>query len=89
MDDDETFVNKAFGIVSDAEKFYFLECRLNRDEKASFKLSKPVAVNYQPRFMRDTAAEVLSCIGWLLEESNQSDTTSMVVKKQRVDSQDQ
>lgn len=81
--EDETFVSKAFGIVSDAEKFYFLECRLNGDEKASFKLSKPVAVNYQPSFMKDTAAVVLSHIGWLLGEVEKPEPSTTKEKHQR------
>ena len=85
MGDDGIFVSKAFGIVSDAEKFYFLECRINGDEKASFKLSKPVAVNYQPSFMKDTAAVVLSHIGWLLEEAEKPETPPVRVKKARVE----
>ena len=82
MEDDEAFVSKAFGIVSDAEKFYFLECRLNGDDKPSFKLSEPIVVNYDPDVMRTTVAKVLGRIGWLLEEIEKPETPS-VVKKQR------
>jgi hypothetical protein len=89
MEDSEAFVEKAFGIVSDAEKFYFLECRLNGDDKPSFKLSEPIVVNYDPDVMRTTVAKVLGRIGWLLEEVDKPDTTSAVIKKQRVNSQDQ
>jgi hypothetical protein len=86
MEDDESSLNKAFGIISDTEKFYFLECLLNGDGKASFKLSDPVTVIYKPKYMRDTVAEVLSRMGWLLEESDKPDT---FVKKQRVVLQEQ
>jgi hypothetical protein len=88
MDDDEAITDKVFGIVSDAEKFYFLECRFNGDGKPLFKLSKPTIVNYDPEVMRTTVAKVLGHIGWLLEEVDKPDTTSTVVKKQRVDSRD-
>ncbi|KAF9094755.1 hypothetical protein BGX27_001374 [Mortierella sp. AM989] len=31
---------KAYGIVTDAEKWYFLECTMDADERTSFKMSK-------------------------------------------------
>jgi hypothetical protein len=85
MEDTETFSEKAFGIVSDAEKFFFLECRVNGDGKASFKLSTPVVVNYSTRFMEDTVAEVLSHIGWLLEETEKPGIPPVMVKKARIE----
>ena len=62
-------VGKAFGIISDAEKFYFLECQLNGNGKPSFKLLNSLVVNYGSRCMEETVADVLGHIGWLLEEA--------------------
>ncbi|CAG8676421.1 4861_t:CDS:2, partial [Funneliformis caledonium] len=33
-----------FGIVTDAENFYFMECSLDNQDRPSFKLSEPVVV---------------------------------------------
>jgi hypothetical protein len=83
MEGDEIFTESAFGIVADAEKFYFLECRLNDDGKASFKLSESVLVNYDPDFMKFTVAKVLGYMGWLLGEVEKPETSLSSVKKQR------
>ena len=83
MEDDETFAGRAFGIISDAEKFYFLECRLDGDGKASFKLSESILVTYNSTCMKNTVAEVLGQIGWLLEEAEKPESPLPRVKKQR------
>ncbi|RGB40949.1 hypothetical protein C1646_811016 [Rhizophagus diaphanus] len=44
--DDEYGMNKVWGIVTDAEKWYFMECTLDEERKPSFKLSEPVIVEY-------------------------------------------
>jgi hypothetical protein len=86
MEGDETFAESAFGIVADAEKFYFLECRLNGDGRASFKLSEAVLVNYDPNVMKFTVAKVLGYMGWLLGEVEKPETSPLRVKKQRTQS---
>jgi len=35
------------GIVTDAEKWYFMECMQDSEGKPSFKLSKPLFVTYE------------------------------------------
>ena len=44
-------VGKVFGIVTDAEKFYFMECSLDNQDRPSFKLSEPVVVVYNDENM--------------------------------------
>src|SRR5436305_2184336 len=40
--DGEYGLDKVWGIVTDAEKWYFMECMLDSEGKPSFKLSKPL-----------------------------------------------
>ena len=44
--DDEYDIDKVWGIVTDAEKWYFMECTLS-ERKTSFKLLKPLFVVYE------------------------------------------
>lgn len=83
VDDDEATSDRVFGIVSDAEKFLFLECRFNEDEKPLFSLSDPVNITYKCEFTRGLVGEVLSRIGWFLEEINKPKISQKIVKKQR------
>ncbi|PKY31625.1 hypothetical protein RhiirB3_489525 [Rhizophagus irregularis] len=45
--DDSYGLDKVWGIVTDAEKWYFMECMLDGEGKPSFKLSEPVIVVYK------------------------------------------
>jgi len=83
IEDVESPPGRAFGIISDAEKFYFLECRINGDGKTTFKLSESVIIDYRSEFMKDMVAKVLGHIGWLLEEVEKPDLSSAFVKKRR------
>jgi len=65
--DDEYDVDKVWGIVTDAEKWYFMEYTLDSERKPSFKLSKPLFVMYENDGMKDMAEKVLGRIIWLLE----------------------
>jgi hypothetical protein len=47
------FTGETFGIVTDAEKWYFMECSLDDQERLRFKLSKPVIVVYDNDNMRE------------------------------------
>jgi hypothetical protein len=67
--------------VSDAEKFLFLECRINGDGKPLFSLSDPVNINYDPDVMRITVAKALDHIGWLLEEIEKTEASQSSAKK--------
>jgi len=58
--------NRCFGIVTDAEKWYFLECVLNNSIPA-FKLSNPLWVRYKNEDLEKEVAMVLERIYWLLE----------------------
>jgi hypothetical protein len=69
--------------VSDAIQFYFLECRFNGDGKPAFSLSGPVIVSYGSKTMRENVNEVLSRIGWLLEEFEKTEASRSSVKKRR------
>ena len=61
-------MDKVWGIVTDAEKWYFMECTLE-EGKPSFKLSEPVVVIYNADNMEDMVVKVLSHIVWLLDEA--------------------
>ena len=81
-------VIKVWGIVTDAEKWYFMECILDNEGKLSFKLSKPVIVVYDDADMETKVKKVLSHIVWLLDEaqkpdSNDSRSEERVIKKHR------
>ncbi|PKK62235.1 hypothetical protein RhiirC2_870274 [Rhizophagus irregularis] len=74
MDEDDGF-NKVWGIVTDAEKWYFMECAQDTEGKLSFKLTKPALfVAYEDAGMKDMAEKVLGHIIWLLEESQKADS---------------
>jgi hypothetical protein len=68
MEEEQTF-GRVFGIVTDAEKFYFMECSLDNQDRPSFKLSEPVVVVYNDDNMENMVVKVLSHIVWLLEEA--------------------
>ncbi|PKC03290.1 hypothetical protein RhiirA5_423991 [Rhizophagus irregularis] len=58
------------GIVTDAEKWYFMECRLDSsDRRPSIKLSEPVIVVYKDENLQLKVEKVLGYIVWLLEEA--------------------
>ena len=52
-------MGKTFGIVTDAEKWYFLECSLDEQDKLRFKLSKPVIVVYDNEDMERNVKRIL------------------------------
>jgi len=87
--EENQMVGKVFGIVTDAEKFYFMECSLDNQDRPSFKLSEPVVVIYNDENMENMIRKVLSHIVWLLEEAqkpveaSQSDEQTRLPKKQR------
>ncbi|CAG8598448.1 14055_t:CDS:2, partial [Funneliformis caledonium] len=80
MEEDNTFVDKVFRIVTDAEKWYFLECSLNNQDKLRFKLSEPVVIVYKDENMENMVRKVLGHIAWLLEEVQKSDLALDTVK---------
>ncbi len=72
------------GIVTDAEKWYFMECMQDSEGKPSFKLSKPLFVTYEDVGMNDMAEKVLGHIIWLLEEAQkQMEASQSGVKRVR------
>ncbi|GBC44800.2 hypothetical protein GLOIN_2v1788173 [Rhizophagus irregularis DAOM 181602=DAOM 197198] len=44
---DEYDMDKVWGIVTNAQKWYFMECTLENERKPVFKLSKPLFVAYE------------------------------------------
>ncbi|EXX70886.1 hypothetical protein RirG_083340 [Rhizophagus irregularis DAOM 197198w] len=67
--DDSYGLDKVWGIVTDAEKWYFMECMLDGEGKPSFKLSEPVIVVYKDENLQAKVEKVLGHIVWLLEEA--------------------
>ncbi|PKK58373.1 hypothetical protein RhiirC2_334231 [Rhizophagus irregularis] len=87
--DDEDDMDKVWGIVTDAEKWYFMECALDEERKPSFTLSEPAVVVYNDENMENMVKKVLSHIIWLLEEAqkpmeaSQSGDGSREIKKRK------
>ncbi|PKK59137.1 hypothetical protein RhiirC2_306728 [Rhizophagus irregularis] len=86
MEEGDVFTGKTFGIITDAEKWYFMECSYN-EGKPSFKLSEPVTVVYKDENLQAKVERVLGHIAWLLEEAQKPDSDSQseerVIKKHR------
>ena len=57
-----------FGIVTDAEKWYFIECTLDNNQKPKFKLSKPVIIIYGDEDIEDRVKKIIGHIVWLMGE---------------------
>jgi hypothetical protein len=81
ISEEGAFVGKTFGIVTDAEKWYFLECSLGDQDKLRFKLLKPVIVVYGNEGMERDVERVLGHIAWLLEETQKPDSALDVDKE--------
>ncbi|RGB22946.1 hypothetical protein C1646_775258 [Rhizophagus diaphanus] len=64
---------KVFCIITDSEKWFFLECSLDNERNPMFKLSKPVVVIYGDKDMENLVKKVLGHIAWLLEEAQKLD----------------
>ncbi|PKK59834.1 hypothetical protein RhiirC2_794242, partial [Rhizophagus irregularis] len=64
---------KVFGIITDSEKWFFLECSLDNERNPKFKLSKPLVVIYGDKDMENRVKKVLGHIAWLLEEAQKLD----------------
>ena len=83
----EEVIPKVFGIVTDAEKWYFMECSLDDQDRLRFKLSEPVVVVYKDENVENMVRKVLGHIAWLLEEVQKPDSDfrseERVVKKHR------
>jgi hypothetical protein len=75
MEEEQTF-GRVFGIVTDAEKFYFMECSMDDQDRPSFKLSEPVVVVYNDENLQSKVEKVLGHIVWLLEEAQKPDSDS-------------
>ncbi|KAF9196896.1 hypothetical protein BGZ49_002675 [Haplosporangium sp. Z 27] len=69
---DESVPMRAYGIVSDAVNWYFLECKIDQSGESSrpqFKVSKlDDIVNYRKSTWKDDAASVLGQIVWLIRK---------------------
>jgi hypothetical protein len=63
MEEEQTF-GRVFGIVTDAEKFYFMECSMDDQDRPSFKLSEPVVVVYNDENLQTKVEKVLGHIVW-------------------------
>ena len=72
--DDSCGLDKVWGIVTDAEKWYFMECTQDSEGKPSFKLSEPVIVVYKDENLQTKVEKVLGHIVWLLDEAQKPDS---------------
>ena len=87
MEEDSVFTGKVFRIITDTEKWYFMECLLDDQDKLTFKLSEPVVVVYKDENMENMVRKVLGHIAWLLEEVQKPEPDSRseerVIKRYR------
>ncbi|CAI2171349.1 9719_t:CDS:2 [Funneliformis geosporum] len=83
MEEGDTFTGKTFGIVTDAEKCYFLECSYN-EGKLSFKLSEPVTVVYKDEDLQAKVEKVLKHIVCLFEDAQKLDSVLDVDKSREI-----
>jgi len=81
---DECDMDKVWGIVTDAEKWYFMECTQGEEGKPLFKLSKPVIVVYDDENLQAKVEKVLGHIAWLLEEAQKPDLALDVDKEREI-----
>ncbi|GES97741.1 hypothetical protein GLOIN_2v1881079 [Rhizophagus clarus] len=79
--EEETFMGKTFGIITDAKEWYFMECSLDDQDKLIYKLSKPVTVVYDSESMENMVKKVLGHIAWLLEEVQKPELDVNVVNE--------
>ncbi|PKC64282.1 hypothetical protein RhiirA1_222738 [Rhizophagus irregularis] len=79
---EERTFGRVFGIVTDAEKFYFMECSMDDQDRPSFKLSKPVTVVYEDNDLQTKVEKVLGHIVWLLEEAQKPDSALDVKERE-------
>jgi hypothetical protein len=84
MEEGDVFTGKTFGIITDAEKWYFMECSLVNEGKPSFKLPKPVVVVYGTESTEGNVERVLGHIAWLLEEAQKPDSALDVDKEREI-----
>ena len=81
------FVGKVFGIVTYAEKWYFMEFSLDDQDRLRFKLSEPVVIVYKDKNVENLVRKVLGHIAWLLEKVQKPDSDlqseERVIKKHR------
>src|SRR5581483_7600048 len=82
--DDEYDMDVVWGIVTDAEKWYFMECTFDNEKKPTFKLSEPVVVVYNDENMETMVRKVLGHIVWLLDEAQKPDLALDVGKERDV-----
>ncbi|CAI2176684.1 8177_t:CDS:2 [Funneliformis geosporum] len=71
---EERTFGRVFGIVTDAEKFYFMECSMDDQDRPSFKLSKPVTVVYEDNNLQKKVEKAFEHVVWLLEEAQKPDS---------------
>ena len=83
MEEGDAFTGKTFGIVTDVEKWYFLECLYN-EGKLSFKLSESVTVAYKVEDLQTKVEKVIGHIAWLLEEAQMPDSALDVDKEREI-----
>ncbi|CAH1767474.1 22916_t:CDS:2 [Entrophospora sp. SA101] len=65
--------SKVFGIITDSQKWFFLECSSGNEGKTQFKLSKPVVDVYGDEDMESRVRKVIGYIAWLLQEALKSE----------------
>ncbi|CAG8606994.1 2567_t:CDS:2 [Gigaspora margarita] len=67
--EEDQILGRVFGLVTDGEKFYFMECLLDDQDRPCFKLSEPVIIVYNDDNIENMVVKVLSHIVWLLGEA--------------------
>ena len=61
---------RAFGIVTDAEKFVFLKCLISDEGRIGLEVSPHVTIDYRTESWKDRVKLILGNIVWLLGEAH-------------------
>ena len=80
MEEKQTLA-RAFGIVTDAEKFVFLKYWMNGEGNMGLEVSPSVKIDYQAKNWQDMAKDILGNILWLLEEAQKPANEAGVVSE--------
>ena len=80
MDEETLNLGNAYGIVTDAEHWYFLHCEADNDtSKIKFQLSEAVTINWRRKdTLNDDVKEVLEHILWLLGKMEEAEAKTGV-----------
>jgi hypothetical protein len=80
VDEDISSLEETYGIVTDAEKWYFLHCKVSGDKGTKFELTRqPVSVDWfgdDVEKYKASVRMVLEYILWLLSQMEEAEANT-------------